>query len=139
MASIITLFMSCSVKEPRGNCPCRLTVDLSDASEEYTDVLVSAFDKNKQAVYCCETIDVIQEKLFIEMQKSRIKVICLQGIAVGRMDGRNVFIDEGHEADRLMVSTDDVDCTGETAFSKASFHKNWAELNILSHWKLQDR
>lgn len=130
MASIITLFMSCSVKEPRGNCPCRLTVDLSDASEEYTDVLVSAFDKDRQAVYCCETIDVIQEKLFIEMQKSRIKVICLQGIAVGRMDGRNVFIDEGHEADRLMVSTDDVDCTGETAFSKASFHKNWAELTI---------
>lgn len=73
MASIITLFMSCSVKEPRGNCPCRLTVDLSDASEEYTDVLVSAFDKNKQAVYCCETIDVFQEKLFIEMQKSRHK------------------------------------------------------------------
>lgn len=130
MASIITLFMSCSVKEPRGNCPCRLTVDLSDASEEYTDVLVSAFDKNRQAVYCCKTIDVFQEKLFIEMQKSRIKVICLQGIAVGRMDGRNVFIDEGHEADRLMVSTDDVDCTGETAFSKASFHKNWAELTI---------
>ena len=76
MASIITLFMSCSVKEPRGNCPCRLTVDLSDASEEYTDVLVSAFDKNRQAVYCCETLP---SGGWMDVMSSLMKVMRLTG------------------------------------------------------------
>ena len=129
LAAAFQLSVSCSIKELRGECPCRLTVDLSDASEDYADVLVSAYD-GTAAVHCCETISSSHEKLFINLPKSRIRLLCMQGASAGRTDGRNVFIPEGSEADSLMISADSVDCTGETAFSKAVFHKNWARVSV---------
>ncbi len=128
LAAAFQLSVSCSIKELRGECPCLLTVDLSDASEDYADVLVSAYDGT--AVNCCETISSSHEKLFINLPKSRIRLLCMQGASAGRTDGRNVFIPEGAEADSLMISTDSVDCTGETAFSKAVFHKNWTRVSV---------
>lgn len=128
-AALVFLFLSCSVKEQRGDCPCRLTVDLSDASEEYADVLISVFGANGE--HCCETIAIpaSRKKLF-NVSRSHTNVHCLQGLANGRTDGRNVFIPEGCESDRLTAGSEEVDCTGETACCKAAFHKNWTGLSV---------
>lgn len=125
----ILLISSCSVKEDRDTCPCRLTIDLSDASKADSSVLVTAKNGSGE-LYTNDVSRLAQESILISVPKGYVEVFCLQGTKKNMVVGRNVFIPEGCDTDSLMISTDLANCLGETAFSKASFHKNWTNLTI---------
>lgn len=130
VAAAVMLMISCSVKEVRDGCPCRLTADLSEASETDGKVTISA--EFKDAVIRTDKASPEGDHLYrMDVPRGDIRVTCLQGMTTGSTDGRNVIIPYGHGADRLISGTETVDCSGETAFCKIMFHKDWCEMTFL--------
>lgn len=130
-AAAITPLLSCSIKEVRSGCPCRLAVDISDASGEYNCVTISAEDMDKNTLHT-ENTSLAKTKVHrLEVPRTDIRVVCMQGLDRCSSDGRNVFIPLGNESDRIMSGYDCADCHGETAECKIKFHKDWSELTIV--------
>ncbi len=125
-ASII----SCSIKEERSECPCRLTIDLSDASEVFGPASVYIWERTK--LLCSETIPITgRSASFVkDVTKCRLEVSAIQGLTDSRIVGRNVIIPYGHDADRLMVYGNEILCDKEQIIEKATLVKNWTTLTI---------
>ena len=127
--SILTVStISCTVKEERSLCPCQLTVDLSDASEENGNIIVSV--RGNSELLMCEEVKASDRIKHYDVPKSRIMISCLQGIRDCKSDGRNVYIPSGKDIDRIHTGIDSTDCRHESAYSFARFRKNWATLEI---------
>ena len=129
VAVAVMLMLSCSVKEVRDGCPCRLVADLSEASETDGEVTLSA-ECNDVVIRTERTSPEGDHLHRMDVPRGDIRVTCLQGTATGSTDGRNVIIPYGHGADRLMSGTETVDCNGEMAFCKILFHKDWCEMTL---------
>ena len=123
------ILISCSVKEERGGCPCRLEVDISEASP--SGGIVSSRIETRESVMTINTDPATESLLTADVPKGYVNVTCIQGIRSNRNDGTDVIIPEGFEADSIMVSLNKILCSGENASCKAMFHKNWATLTIL--------
>ncbi len=128
LTAATALACSCSIKETRTDCPCRLTIDLSDASEENGNIIVSV--RGNSELLMCEEVKASDRIKHYDVPKSRIMISCLQGIRDCKSDGRNVYIPLGRDIDRIHTSIDSTDCRHESAYSFARFKKNWATLEI---------
>lgn len=127
LLSCAVLWWGCSVKEDRGECPCRLTVYLGNASEGDIILSVSNGDyANSLTVQAADYPSGYQE----DVPKGKVTLTGIQGLADNRMDSRNVIIDKGGDADKVFVYCNTIDCLGEYAYDKANFHKNWTNLQI---------
>lgn len=124
LSFLLLLTPSCSVKEVRSGCPCLLEVDLSTADKGKGDINISTDGFNEIS------LDSQSAQYTTEVQKSVHLVTCIQGLKSSIRNGLYIGIMEGDEADSLMVSSQYVDCTGETAFTRAVFHKWWSKLTI---------
>lgn len=124
LSFLLLLTPSCSVKEVRSGCPCLLEVDLSTADKGKGDINISTDGFNEIS------LDSQSAQYTTEVQKSVHLVTCIQGLKSSIRNGLYIGILEGDEADSLMVSSQYVDCTGETAFTRAVFHKWWSKLTI---------
>ena len=128
ISAAIALTCSCSIKENRNDCPCRLTIDLSDASEENGNIIVSV--RGNSELLMCEEVKASDRIKHYDVPKSRIMISCLQGIEDCKSDGRNVLIPYGKKADRIHTGIDSTDCRHESAYCFARFKKNWATLEL---------
>ncbi len=124
-------FASCSVKEIRHGCPCILAIDLTDIPKENGNIML--FVDNATERYDCN-INPMEEYsgiVRIAVAKGTNHIICAQGLTSARVyDGRNVIIPIGEESSPISLSTDDVECKGETQYYKPVLHKEWAKLTI---------
>ncbi len=124
-------FASCSVKEIRHGCPCILAIDLTDIPKENGNIML--FVDNATERYDCN-INPMEEYsgiVRIAVDKGTNHIICAQGLTSARVyDGRNVIIPIGEESSPISLSTDDVECKGETQYYKPVLHKEWAKLTI---------
>ena len=67
----------------------------------------------------------------IAVDKGTNHIICAQGLTSARVyDGRNVIIPLGEESSPISLSTDEVECKGESQYYKPVLHKEWAKLTI---------
>lgn len=121
LTAATALACSCSIKETRTDCPCRLTIDLSDASEENGNIIVSV--RGNSELLMCEEVKASDRIKHYDVTKSRIMISCLQGIKDCKSDGRNVYIPLGRDIDRIHTSIDSTDCRHESAYSFARFKK----------------
>ena len=130
MIATAIILASCSVKEVRDGCPCRLEVDLSDASQDRGQISVRIGSIESSTILYADPAS--EKVLTVNVPKGHTSVACIQGIRGCINDGNDVIIPEGLEADSLMVSLNDVDCSGEKAYCKAVFHKDWASITVFT-------
>lgn len=125
---LAVLAISCSVKEDRISCPCRLSIDLSDASEYHGTVGIYIRDET-DLIYS-EEISPMKRLVTCEVTRKSLNVIAIQGLAENEINGRNVIIPYGKDSDCIMIHTETVNCIDDDKYTKAEFRKNWTKLTI---------
>ncbi len=121
------LWWGCSVKEDRGECPCRLTVDLANAAEG--DIFLQISSGSHTESLTVQAADY-PRGYRQDVPKGKVTLTGIQGLADNRMDSRNVIIEKGGDADKVFIYHNTLVCSGEFAYEKAHFHKNWTNLQI---------
>ena len=127
----VAIAASCSMKEDRALCPCHLAVDLEEASDD-AGVKLFLFAGTELISSAEVGPEDIRKPYEEDVPRQEICIAGLQGLASNVIEGRNVIIRTGSQADRIHLHSDYADCTGDRAFVRAGFHKNWASLEICA-------
>ncbi len=124
-------FASCSVKEIRHGCPCILSIDLTDIPKENGNIMLFVDNVTERYDSNINPMEDDSGIVRIAVAKGTNHIICAQGLTSARVyDGRNVIIPIGEESSPISLSTDDVECKGESQYYKPVLHKEWAKLTI---------
>ena len=124
-------FASCSVKEIRHGCPCILSIDLTDIPKENRNIMLLVNNAAERYDSYINPMEDDSGIVRIAVDKGTNHIICAQGLTSARVyDGRNVIIPLGEESSPISLSTDEVECKGESQYYKPVLHKEWAKLTI---------
>lgn len=117
----------CSVKEDREPCPCWLLEDLSECYGSDSPLYLSAWKGTK--IYL-EAIDARMFPAGFEKKVPRqvIEVSAFRGMDSSFLDGHDMMIPAGYEADSIYAHKCVVDATGEYAYDKVVLHKQFATI-----------
>ena len=129
--------LSCSVKEPRQECPCWLDVDVSRCRTVARNVTVTTWNP---ALLFSEGIDVEDYPDCYErtVPKGFVTVSVHAGRKNQELSGESLVIPDGKPCDSLWVHRGLVDCNGEFAFDTAVLHKQFATVYMTIENLSQD-
>ncbi len=134
------LAVSCSVKEDRMPCPCRLGIDLQECG--------SAHDGNEgggTVRFMNVTVAAWNDRFIFEQKvghedfglpfekavpKCHISTSVTAGEQMMRRDGYRLVIPAGHDADEIWAHAGRVACFGESATDTARLHKQFARVKV---------
>ena len=127
--SIVTGIVACTVKEDRSVCPCVLEVNFQDKEQIKGPVLLVGWIQERVFE---DLIDVARCQGFYtrKVPKSTISFGAVEGVSACVCSGHSVIIPQGKEYDSLYAYVDTIDCTGETAMTTVTLHKQFATVNI---------
>ena len=115
---------ACSVKEDRGPCPCILQVSFTDPDVAGEAEMLGWRDDR-----------LFRDRIRIEdsrpcwsksVQKGMLVLSACTGIDEAFAEGRHMRIPPGSQADSLYAWFGEVDATGDLAYAKVSFRKQFA-------------
>lgn len=129
LLAMITSFLSCSIKEDRTHCPCRLSMDITDCSTYGDKVILSAWGVSRLFV---DTVSVADYPDTYDrgVPKGYIHAIACAPLEECNLSGRYLVIPEGSQVDRVMARSRLVDCLGEVAWDKVTLHKQYATVSL---------
>lgn len=129
------LTLSCSVMEDRSECPCALTLDLSDVDygllnelglEEMEIIVVS-----ESADPVRKTVSLIDAPVELVLTVPRADVdLCAVCGGESIWKDSSQLIPEGKECPRYYVFTDSFDARSENLTRKVTLHRNHCILNV---------
>ncbi len=132
LAGISFILASCSVKEDRGPCPCRLDIDVSDCVR-YTDKLaVSGWGAGKDRLFhdrisLSDFPDVYSKKI----DKGELIICAWSGVKDMSFKNDVLIIPEGCQCDSIRAYRGEVvDAWGETAEDEVFLHKQFATIHF---------
>ncbi|MBP5389560.1 MAG: hypothetical protein J6Y27_04360 [Bacteroidales bacterium] len=121
--------VSCTVKEDRAGCPCRLSVLIEDGRQEKAPV-----------TYAVGGADPVLEERFsagallraddCEIPKGLWDSYAYSGLSAGRLEGTVARIPAGMPSDPLYAGAAPLDATGEEATSRIGLHKQYAAVTL---------
>lgn len=128
------LMSSCSIKEDRTLCPCRLSTDFDEiiSDGEYASALVSVYSALGRRIYR-EEINIRDYEgtgLEVAVPREAVNVTAVFGDADERSRFDGITAAEGVEVDPIFAWKTDVLCEGETMRLKASVHKQFCRLFV---------
>ena len=115
---------ACSVKEDRGPCPCYLQVSFTDP-EAAGEAEMLGWDDDR----------LFRDRVRIEevrpvwtkpVRKGMLVLSACTGMDESFAEGRHMRIPPGSQADSLYAWFEEVDATGDLAYAKVSFRKQFA-------------
>ncbi|MCQ2146085.1 MAG: hypothetical protein MJZ16_01060 [Bacteroidales bacterium] len=127
-AFIIQLFTSCSVKEDRSECPCTLTLDLSQMMIGQT-VTIIGFSGNstfERTINISEEDSVIKERV----TKGKVHLCAYSGIADMVSNKASLLIPTGEQCDPVYMTSYDILCEGESKVDTIKLHKQYADVTV---------
>ena len=116
---------ACSVKEDRDPCPCYLQVSFTDPDAAGEAEMLGWRDDDR----------LFRDRLSIEdarpcwtkpVSKGMLTLSACTGIREAFAEGRHMRIPPGSEADSLYAWFEEVDATGDLAYARVSFRKQFA-------------
>lgn len=139
----ILLLLSCSIKEDRDNCPCRLSIypDSRLDGIEYKRMpnTFHIADKRTGAGYFegnIEPDDFTGSKPYeIRIPKSSVMLSSVFGMRRMRSEGKVLRIEEGRQADSVFVYQSTIDCTSEKAADTLQLAKQWCTIRISFNYE----
>ena len=129
---------SCSVKEMRGACPCRVDLDLTELLEcregcRQGTIETSVFDAAGTVIYNrsfgADTCSSIYE-LLVPRGKYSICALYFSNVDVWNISAGTLGLKAGAEPDSLYGETAAVDATGEEQFFRPAAFKQFTTVNI---------
>ena len=138
LAALLTLPLSCSIKEDRTACPCLLTVDLSRTLDAgitppaWWDkgLQISLFRNQECFLSENHRLGQVQPAYDYPVEKGDVGVTGILGLEAGILSAREIRYREGCQADRLYVSSRVVPCYGETARTVLEMYKQFSNIEI---------
>lgn len=129
LLAIMTSVLSCSIKEDRTHCPCRLSMDITACSPYGEKVILAAWGTGR---IFCETVAVSDypETYDRGVPKGYVHAIACSALEESALSGRYILIPEGRQTDKVMARSELVDCRGETAHDKVTLHKQYATVHL---------
>lgn len=124
LALLIAATAACTVKEERGPCPCYLLVSFTDP-DATGPVELLGWDAEK----------VFRDRVRIEncrpawtraVPKGTFVLSACKGVGSAVPDGHEIRIPVNCQADSLYAYYEEVDATGDIAYAKVSFRKQFA-------------
>ena len=122
--AILAAGTACSVKEDRGPCPCHLQVSFTDPDAAGEAELLGWRDDR-----------VFRDRIRIEdarpawtkpVPKGMLTISACTGIRKAFAEGHQMRIPQGSEADSLYAWFGEVDATGDLAYARVTFRKQFA-------------
>ena len=116
---------ACSVKEDRGPCPCYLQVSFADPDAAGEAEMLGWRDGDR----------LFRDRIRIEdadpfwtkpVSKGMMVLSACTGVREAFAEGRQMRIPPGSQADSLYAWFEEVDATGDLAYAKVSFRKQFA-------------
>lgn len=129
----ITAVSECSVKEDRQQCPCRLTLDISDGRrvvpEECLSILLINEDSSVEADTRLKP-DNFPKGWQKDVKKGIISICALKGVKACTKNAASLLAPERGEFDRIFFYHSHANCTGETARDTVRLRKAFAEIAV---------
>lgn len=128
LALLIQVLPSCSIKENREGCPCTLTLDLSRCPIGQTVTIIGGSPDHAFS----RTVKVSKDSTSIKqsVSKGEVHICAYSGIAEMVPFNDVLTILTGKESDRILMSTYDILCKGESAVDTLRLHKQYAEITV---------
>ena len=119
---------SCSVKEDRSDCPCWLTVDLSETNGAYVQLKAWC-----PAPVFSESIARSQRDDFHEYRvpRGQVRLSAYRETPGLFLEGDVLSITEGSQMDSLFACTSLVDTDAEFAHETIRLHKNFSTVSVI--------
>ena len=127
-ALAVAVMASCSVKEDRSDCPCWLTVDLSETNGAYVQLKAWC-----PAPVFSESIPRSQRDDFHEYRvpRGQVRLSAYRETPGLFLEGDVLSITEGSQMDSLFASTTLVNTVAEFAHETIRLHKNFATVSVI--------
>lgn len=128
---IAAILPSCSVKEDRLDCPCRLTIDLGDCPEFQSEMQLKGW-RNEEMLFCgnihiLELPGRLHER---EISKGRFRYSVCSPLSEKSVVDNDIIIPKGSQSEPVFIYSSEVNATGETAYDKVSLHKQFAQMTV---------
>ena len=122
----LLLLSSCSVREDRTACPCRLELDLSLFAVPAPSVTVAFWE----GVNACLQ-DVTTDSSFVRsVFKDSFDASVWCHVSSGRLSGSRLTVPQGARPDSLLAFRSLLDCRGETSREIAMPHRQYARITM---------
>ena len=128
----VLFFVSCSVKEDRIVCPCRLRLDLSPCKSITADVVTCAWDDSGQVRYFRDEVSVLDLKGYYEQDVKRgpVNISVYTAPDDNVEDGRMIMATYGQDFDAIYSYADNAACSGEIYIDTVRLYKQYATVHV---------
>lgn len=133
LAAGLLLSYSCSLKEDRGGCPCRLTVRMEDAARHGRTAAVSLWaDGGVLLAESVATADYREDSPYErDVPKGYVRTSVSTGAGASGASAGRVTFRSGVDCDTIWAHTALVDCRRETALDTARLHRQFAGVHVV--------
>lgn len=122
----ILLLMSCSVREDRSACPCRLELDLAEFAACSPRASVAFWEGPNARLE-----DVVTDSSFVRsVTKDRFDASVWCNVSAGQLSGSRLTMPQGVMPDSLRAFRTRLDCLGETCTETAVPHRQYARITL---------
>ena len=131
----LCLVESCSVKEDRSECPCILTLDLSDVDYELlreaglTEMGIIVASESGICVRKSVSMEEAPQECVVAVPRSRVNLCAVCGDGSSWKDS-SMIVDEGKECPRYYALFDSFDTFQDEVSRKVVLHKNHCILTV---------
>lgn len=128
LAMIICLMSSCTIKEDRMECPCKLGVDCQYCSGKWQSVCFELWDI--KTILSEEYGPEFTEIHYYDVRRGLWQATAYAGVEKFNVGEGTVIISQGSQSDKLFAFSASVDATGEDAMTRVVPHKQYACLTL---------
>ena len=131
LTGLVMLVVSCSVKEDRDMCPCRLVLDMTDVDTlvvKYAEIVVTASDG--YGMRDTLEVDAFDEGYMLEVPRGDVGVGVYFGAGGSVDDSGSLEIGYGNECPTVYMHSSNVVAEGEMVVESVAMRKNHCIMTI---------
>ena len=128
--AIAVLLSSCSVKENRLPCPCRIRIDLSTCSKHTDRVELKGWHDDHSVINNSIPKNRFGDTMILDVPRGRLLYCALGGVKKSILREWTLSIPEGEDADRVYVYSTSINTASEEAYDKVTLHKEYCRLTL---------
>lgn len=128
--AIAFLLGSCSVKENRQPCPCRIQIDLSTCSKYVDRVELKGWHEEHSVLSNSIPKNRFGDTMILDVPRGRLLYCALGGVKKSSLKDWTLSIPEGEDADRIYAYGSSVNTDVEEAYDMVRLHKEYCRLSL---------
>lgn len=130
LCTILLLNLSCSIKEDREDCPCILTINISDCGRFDESISLRGWTGTGYAFEKDINVRDNPEDFKVYVKKGDISYIAYNPCDNMIVTNSTITTKAGEQADSIFIYRTDIDCSGETAYDRVLLNKHFSTFHF---------